>query len=114
MTIITMHRVDEVKLAKVMEETAVIGSVTINVYFDGETAYALEGVHRTEAAKRLGLPLILNCCQWEDIVPTDCEDVADRDGNATVGEIHEYAYSQHNSGLGVYDASDFEEVVMNK
>jgi len=111
MTIVTMHEVIEAKMAEVMEVAKAIGSVTINVYDSGDMIYALEGVHRTEAAKRLELPLILNRLEWDEVVYTDCEDVDGRDENgmATVAAIFAYAYESGVDGQ-IYSASDFESV----
>lgn len=111
MTIVTMHEYDKDKLAGVMDIAAKVGSVTINAYYDGETIYTLEGVHRTEAAKRLGLPLTIICKEWDDVIPTDCEDCNSFDCDtrtAKVSDIHEYAYSTLDGG--VYSVKDFVSV----
>ena len=109
MTIVTMHEVDEKKLLDVMAEASVVGSVTLNVYHDGNHMYyTLEGVHRAEAAKRLGIPLILIERDWEDMVECDLQDIYLEDGRATVQDIVEYAYSSVNGG--VYSENDFVNV----
>lgn len=112
MTILTMHQVNQEHLAEVMEQAEEIGSVTLNTYFDGETYHMLEGVHRTEAAKRLGLPIILVTHEWDDIVSTDCEDVEGFDSierTAKVSDIVDYAYS-NTRFCGIYATEDFVEV----
>lgn len=110
-----MHGIDEDHLSKIMKEAQLIGGVEINVYYDGEMVYALEGVHRTEAAKRLNLPLTIKECEWDQVVFTDCEDVFNRDekGFATVSDIHEYGYGQGYNG-GIYSQSDFINVDLIK
>ena len=111
MTLVTMHEFDADHLAEIMEEAKEIGSVTINVYFDGETYHALEGVHRTEAAKQRGLPIILITREWDEMIESDCDDIWDRDENnmASVGQIMEYAYSTRIGGQ-VYNEDDFVSV----
>ena len=109
MTIVTMHKVDKSHLVKVMKEAEELGNVTINVYYNGEIAYALEGVHRTEAAKRLELPLILVACDLDSLVSTDCEDVEGyENGYASVSAIVDYAYGSYDGG--VYSNTDFASV----
>lgn len=111
MTIVTMHEIDEAKLAEVMAEASKIGSVTLNVYNDGNGTYhTLEGVHRTEAAKRLGLPLILVEREWDELVECDLQDIEIEDGKASVQAIVEYAYSSYTGGI--YSENDFESVEM--
>ena len=110
MTIVTIHQYDDAHLAEVMEAARKIGRVEINVYYDGEVSYCLEGVHRVEAAKRLGIPLILKQREWDEVVETDCEDAEGyEDGRAAVSAIWEYAYGSGVEG-GVYDDSDFVSV----
>lgn len=112
MTILTIHEIDETKLQEVMAVAQEVGSVTLNAYYDGETCYMLEGVHRTEAAKRLGLPLIIVCKEWDDVISTDCEDCNDFDYDtrtAKVSDIYEYGFNYlHN--CGVYSENDFASV----
>ena len=111
MTIVTMNKVNSTHLEKVMKEAEAVGSVTINVYYNGEMAYALEGVHRTEAAKRLELPLILVSCDWDSLVPNDCQDVeSDENGYAFVSAIIDYAYETIGYSSydgGIYSDSEF-------
>lgn len=110
MTIVTIHQYDDAHLAEVMETARKIGRVEVNVYYDGEVAYCLEGVHRVEAAKRLGIPLILRQRGWDEIIETDCEDTEGFEGGrAAVSAIWEYAYGSGVEG-GVYDDSDFASV----
>jgi hypothetical protein len=110
MTIVTIHRPDEAHLAEVVEVARKIGRVEVNVYYNGEIAYCLEGVHRVEAAKRLGIPLTLKQREWDEVVETDCEDAEGfENGRAAVSAIWEYAYGSGVEG-GVYDDSDFASV----
>jgi len=111
-TVLTIHKYDEKHLAEVMEVAKQIGKVEINAYYDGEVAYCLEGVHRVEAAKRLGIPLILRQRDWDEIVPTDCQDVEGYyTGYAKVSDIFECVYEwkpgRPHEG-GVYSEDDFE------
>ena len=107
MTIVTIHRYNDTHLEEVMTDAQAIGSVTVNVYYNGEVAYCLEGVHRVEAAKRLGLPLILVCRDWEEVISTDCGDAEGfDDGTASVSSIYEYAYDRGVEGQ-VYTERDF-------
>ncbi len=109
--ILTINRYDEQHLLAVMEHAAKVGSVTVNVWYDGETAFALEGSHRIEAAKRLGLPLILNRMEWDAVVSTDCDDADHEDGMITVEKLFEYGYdnlTQHSGN--VYRFDDFASV----
>lgn len=112
MTIVTINQVNEDHMVKVMEYAKTVGSVTVNVYDNGEMIYALEGSHRIEAANRLGLPLVLIPKEWDDEIATDCEDVGrDDNGYATVAAIYEYAYDNmacHDGG--VYSEDDFVSV----
>ncbi|WP_270167631.1 hypothetical protein [Paenibacillus sp. SYP-B4298] len=112
--ILTINRVDEQHLTEVMNYAAKVGSVTINVWYDGETVYALEGAHRVEAAKRLRLPLILNKREWDAVIATDCDDADHEDGMITVEKLFEYAYdnlTRHTGG--VYSFDDFASVELN-
>jgi len=110
MTIVTIHQYNEQHLAEVMEVARKIGKVEINVYYDGEMAYCLEGVHRVEAAKRLGIPLILKNREWYEIIETDCEDAEGyAEGKAAVSAIWEYAYGTGVEG-SIYSESDFVSV----
>lgn len=112
MTIVTMHKFNEVHLSEVMKIAKQVGSVKVNVYDTGETIYCLEGVHRIEAAKLLGLPLTLVAKEWDDVVATDSEDVEGyENGTATVSAIFEYAYGNQVEG-GIYSESDFVNVEM--
>ncbi len=55
MQIISIHEVDQAKLAGVMAEMATLGSPTIRAVEYGGQLVAIEGVHRLAAAKRLGV-----------------------------------------------------------
>lgn len=108
MILYTMHKFDSDKLAEVMSDASEIGSVTLNVYYDGEVYHALEGVHRTESAKRLGLPLVLVTKEWDDVV---AHDIPDLEEGASVGEIVDYGYSRFTGS--VYSEDDFASVEVN-
>jgi hypothetical protein len=94
MYIYTMHKYDETHLAKVMEEAAKVGSVKLNTFRDGEVYYILDGVHRTEAAKRLKLPLILVLRSEVEMItdifqyPPEDATVAEIIGNARISGTH--------------------------
>jgi hypothetical protein len=114
MTIVTMHKFNKAHLVEVMEIAKTIGSVEINAYLEGDMIYTLEGVHRVEAAKVLGLPIIFNLKQWDDVMLTDLQDVElDDNGCAKVSDIFEYAYSGYPIDGGVYSTSDFASVEIN-
>ena len=111
MTIMTMHGYFKNHLESVIQTAQNIGSVRIKGYFDGETIFCLEGVHRVEAAKRLRLPLIIDTVSLDDKIYTDCEDVEqDSDGMATVSDLFDYAYGGSLSQVNIYNDDDFEEV----
>lgn len=112
MVIYTIHSFDEKKLVEVMQVAKEIGSVTLNAFFNGEAYHMLEGVHRIEAAKRLGIPLIIVCKELDDVIPTDCEDCNGFDPitrTAKVFDIMDYAYSDYRD-TGIYTDKDFVSV----
>jgi hypothetical protein len=110
MTIVTIHKFDEKHLQEVMEIAKQVGKVEVNVYDSGDTIYSLEGVHRVESAKRLGIPLILKQREWDEVIPTDCEDAEGyENGQAAVSSIWEYAYGDGVEG-GIYSDADFVSV----
>jgi hypothetical protein len=103
MKIVTMHKHEKSHLEDVKKYASEIGSVKIHSYFDGETIYCLEGVHRVQAAFELQIPIIFECLQWDSNITTDIEDL---NCNSSVEEIFEYAYSRSLNG-NVYDKDDF-------
>ena len=107
-TIYTIHPYEEDHLAEVMTEAERIGSVTVRAYVVGGTVFALEGVHRIEAASRLGLPLIVQPVSLDDPFDHDLQDV---DSDATAGDVYDYAYSTGADG-GMYSDEDFASVAI--
>lgn len=108
MTILTIHKHDQEHLEEVKKIAEQIGSVEVKAYYDGETMYCLEGVHRVQAAYELELPIIFKTLDWDAEIDTDCEDIADENGKTTVAELVEYAYDRPTGN--VYDEYDFVSV----
>ena len=112
MTIMTIHKHDQKHLEHVKKIAAEIGEVKIKAYYDGETMYCLEGVHRVQAAKELQIPVVFYTVDWEDYIETDIADSGnlecDEEGRASVESIFEYAYGNPYGCQGnVYDESEF-------
>ena len=87
--IYTIHAYDPAKLATVIEQMQTLGSPTIRACLQGDHYCALEGVHRIEAARRLGLPVRIVEMDEDDVL-TD-HDIYDLADEATVAEVLEYA-----------------------
>lgn len=110
MTIVTLNKVDEKHLAEVIKIAKEIGHVKVRAYYDGEIYYCMEGSHRVEAAKRLGIPLILEEIGWDDEMETDVEDAEGyKLERAPVSVIWETVYGDGYHG-GIYFESDFVSV----
>jgi|GEM_PF-1556368 len=69
----TAHRYNPTKLATVMDEMQVFGAPTVRAVDVGDSLLALEGVHRLEAAHRLGLTPTIVVLAYDDAVPTDID-----------------------------------------
>ena len=106
-TLYTVHDWDESHLAVVMADMERMGAPTIRVCDCGDHYVALEGVHRIEAASRLGIAPALDILLADDFVVASSIDIdsipADENGNVSVTDLVEYCYHPKS---GVY-AIDF-------
>jgi len=99
----TMHKFDETQLKQVMKIAKKVGSVQLHAYYDGNAYYILDGVHRTEAAKRLGLPLILVRRNEQEMMSNEFKEYS---GRATVEQLIATFHSNGN----FYQFSEFVSV----
>lgn len=108
-TLLTIHRVDQIKLAGVMAEMQTLGSPKIRAVNCGDYLIAIEGVHRIAAASNLGIPLDLDVLEQDDMVAADSLDWQDlRSGEQyTAGELAGEAYSP---SCGIYTLNDDQTV----
>lgn len=75
MIIAAIHQIEDSHLDDVMAEMATMGAPTIHVaQIDGDLHYALEGVHRLEAAARLGLVPTIIVLEHDDEIDHDMDD----------------------------------------
>jgi len=87
MVIAAIHQINTAKLASVIAEMETMGAPTIRVaQVDGDLHYALEGVHRLEAAARLGLTPTVIVLDEDDEIEHDMDDC---DSNI-VADVLEY------------------------
>ena len=101
----TMHPVDDEHLACVMREMEALGAPAIRVVDMGDGAVmAIEGTHRIEAARRLGLIPELIVLDQNDLVEADSLDldILAPGEKYTAGEIAGEVYSMH-VGIYVFD-----------
>lgn len=118
MVIRSLNVVDEEHLQEVMQYAKNVGSVSINVYYDGEAYYALEGSHRLESAARCGLSVTLNKLDLDAVISFDIEDLGEHlyhkydleelPQTCTVLDLVEYV----NHTGKVYTEEDFKEVIV--
>lgn len=108
-TLYTIHAVDQVKLAGVVAEMAVMGSPKIRAVDCGDYLMALEGVHRIAAAAQLGIALDLEILDQDELVAADSLDWQDlqRGESYTAGELAGEAYSP---SCGIYHLNDDDTV----
>jgi len=76
-TMYTMHAPNQQHLARIVQEMKVLGAPTIRVVDCGDHYVALEGTHRIAAAAQLGISLILDVLEEDDLVPGDSLDWQD-------------------------------------
>lgn len=100
-TLLTIHEVDEAKLASVTAAMADLGSPRIRAVDCGDYLMALEGVHRIAAAAALGVALDLVVLDQDDLVAADSLDwqVLVSGESYTAGELAGEAYSP---SCGIY------------
>ena len=100
-TLCTIHGHSAAKVERVIKEMRDLGAPTIRVVDCGEYLVALEGVHRLEAAARLGIVPTLAILDQDAPVTADSLDWQDlRSGETyTAGELAAEAYSV---GSGIY------------
>lgn len=105
MKILTMHKHDKEHLEEVKAIAKKKGSVQIKAYYDGETIYCLEGVHRVQAAYELQLPVIVESIDYDSTIETD------QDGEMEVSELFDRAYGTAYGPQGnIYNDDDFVSV----
>lgn len=107
MYIYTAHVYDAAHLTKVMKEAKRYGKVKLDAYYDGKSYYVLDGVHRTESAKRLGIPLILIQSSEKKMMSTF---VKGHPVIITIGEILQHYW---NNGM-CYHFDEFTSVKVKK
>lgn len=101
----TIHGHNEAKVARLMDEMKVLGAPTIRVVDCGDHYIAIEGVHRLEAAARLGIMPYLVVLEQDELVPSDSLDLdwLIPGENYTAGELAGEVYSR---GSGIYKIED--------
>ena len=94
-TIYMMHKYDDSHLMRVIEEMEQMGAPEIRIVDCGDHWFALEGVHRIEAAKRLGIEPVWIEIQQDDLVPSNTLDWDDLQKNHDYkgSELVEFAFS---------------------
>jgi hypothetical protein len=88
-TLYTIHGHNEAKVTAVMAEMTKLGTPSIRVVDCGDHYLALEGVHRLEAAARLGIAPTLIVLEQDELVEADSLDWPDlQHGESyTAGEL---------------------------
>lgn len=88
-TLYTIHGHSEAKVEAVMADMANLGAPSIRVVDCGDHYMALEGVHRLEAAARLGIAPNLIVLEQDDLVEADSLDWPDlaRGESYTAGDL---------------------------
>lgn len=89
MIVTTINKIDETHIAEVMDEMRTLGAPVIRVAESFCGFIALEGSHRLEAAKRLGIEPIIDVLDMDDEI--DNPGFPDLDNRAyMVAEIVEF------------------------
>ena len=105
MMIYTIHSPHPDHLVEVVGEMRSLGSPAIRVVDCGDYYAAIEGCHRIEAARLLGLPISLDILDQDDLVDADSLDIP----NLMAGETYtagEIAGECYHPGAGCYDIDD--------
>jgi len=102
MMIYTIHRPIPDHLDEVVGEMRRMGSPTIRVVDCSDFLVAIEGCHRIEAARILGIPVNLDILAQDDLVEADSIDIDyfHPGETYTAGEIAGECY---HSGVGCYE-----------
>lgn len=102
--VIALHEIDEAKLVGVMAEMRRLGAPTIRVIEEAGRFWAVEGTHRLEAAKRLGLTPRIEVIDSSD--PDAIIDSLDLDGEGqsmTVGDVLTYVCTMDHGAIYAID-----------
>lgn len=91
--IYTMHDVDQEKLESVMVEMKRLGPPIIRACWQGDHYCALEGTHRVEAARILGMPVIIQAMDEDD--EFENHDLQDLEDPCTVEDVLLYGEWVH-------------------
>lgn len=105
-TLYTIHGHNEAKVAAVMAEMATLGTPTIRVVDCGDYYMALEGVHRLEAAARLGIAPNLTVLESDALVEADSLDWPDLERGAASYAAGELAGEVSGDQRGCYKIED--------
>lgn len=104
-TLYTVHGHNEQHVLAVMDEMRTLGAPKIRVVDCGDHYVAIEGVHRLEAAARLGIAPNLDVLDQNDLIEADSLDseMFLSGESYTAGEIAGECYSQ---GSGCYSIDE--------
>ncbi len=105
MLVYTIHRPIPDRLAEVVGKMKTLGSPTIRVVDCGDYYQAIEGCHRIEAARILGIPVNLDILAQDDLVEADSLDI----DYFLAGETYsagEIAGECYHPGAGCYDVDE--------
>jgi hypothetical protein len=107
-TLYTPHQYDNAKVEAVMAEMRILGAPAIRVVDCGDHYQAIEGVHRLEAATRLGILPNLVVLEQDHVVESASLDWQDMDdAEYTAGELAGLLW-RHPNQLGMY-VTDYNE-----
>ena len=104
-TLYTIHGHNDAKVASVMDEMRSLGAPVVRVVDCGDHYMALEGVHRIEAASRLGIAPVLIVLDQDDQVAADSLDWQDLQSGETYA-AGELAGEAGGVGCGSYSIDD--------
>lgn len=94
MIVYAFHDYEEAHVREVMDEMRIRGAPTIRCTPEDDALMAIEGVHRLEAARRLGLPVYVRVLPGDTPVAGLGLDWQDGDADATLSDMVAYTSSR--------------------
>jgi hypothetical protein len=101
MTVFAPNKIDEKKLAPIIDYMTKNGTPEIRAVFNGEAYQAIEGSHRLEAAKRLGLTPKITEVPWRSFVTN--HDLPELPNKTSAARIVDYLYSKPEGAVYRFD-----------
>ena len=95
--IYTINEIDDAHLASVIADMRRLGPPRIRACWQGDHYCALEGSHRVEAARRLGLPVLI--VEMAEDALLCGHDLDDLDDDCTVADVLEWGSWDHGCHL---------------